>query len=291
MINKLFFCECCRNQIEDVEEIHYTEENSDRGFCSEKCIMDFYRPYMLSLEKEELNLRNSLNLISEENYIEITGNDHYLQLALSNPHEVWVTTDDVGQTFYTHIISTKTEEDDIHFILICSYVDGGPSFVYYRTATKYNEVLDFYRRDAKFDASMMEQEDKTDFQNYQIPPEVIETMERKKSHILSELMLNSSEHDINIEDYTKYDKYLELTLEGPDEIYAKDDEEGDELHTFIKSFMVGETSFFYVVIVYPLEVSELENMAYLPILGFPSIDEAMYPIYASGKRINESLKN
>lgn len=292
MIKKLFFCESCRTQIADVEEIHYIEENSDRGFCSEKCIMDFYRPYMSLLEKEETQLRSDLALTSEEDYLDISANDHYLQMALSHPHEVWVSVDDIGQRFYTHIIEVNRDGEKIYFIIICSYVEGGPSFVYYRLATKYEEILNKYRRDDKYDEKFEEQaQAQNDLNQFQIPPEVIETMERKKSHLLSELMMNIKPHDIAIEEYVHYDQYMETTINDPDEIYSIEDEEGDELCTYIKSYKLNENTFFYIAIVYPFESEELGQKVYLPIMGFPSVDEEVYKIYASGKKLNDSLKN
>ena len=97
--------------------------------------------------------------------------------------------------------------------------------------------------------------------------------------------------DIPIEQFFNYDKYLDLTIENPDEIYELEDDEGDTIHTFIKSFKEGEVSFFYVVITLPHRIPEVKEMAVLPILGFPSVDESLYPEYAIGKKLNEILKN
>ena len=64
----------------------------------------------------------------------------------------------------------------------------------------------------------------------------------------------------------------------------------DIINTFIKSFKVNELSFFYVVLALQCG-STSDEVALLPIIGFPSIDTELYPKYATGKKVNEVLKN
>jgi YHS domain-containing protein len=130
MIKTLFFCEYCRKHLLDVNEIHFVEDQSDRGFCSEKCILEFYRPYMLAFEDEESQFRSSLRLPPEESHSDVLASDHYLQLALKNPSEVWQIENDLNQRFYTHILEFSLNGEVYYMILICSYIDGAPSFVF-----------------------------------------------------------------------------------------------------------------------------------------------------------------
>ncbi|MFT6631113.1 MAG: hypothetical protein ACJAS4_001060 [Bacteriovoracaceae bacterium] len=293
MIKDLYFCENCRIPIKTVGEIHFVEEHSDRGFCSESCIMEFYRPFMLDIEKEEASFREELGLVTEDTYSDILGNKHYLDLVLKAPTQTWYLKNELEQTFYTHILDINYNGNKLYFIIICSYVEGEPSFVYYRTATIHKNLVEKYRRDTEFSSTLPIEDDVGDFHSEQIEiaNDIIESLEGKKSSILAEMMENRNAADIQIEQFLKYDKYLDLTIEEPDEIYENEDLEGDMLHTFIKSFKEGEVPFFYIVITFPHKIPEAKEMAVLPILGFPSIDESLYPKYAVGRKLNEMLKN
>ena len=289
MIENLYYCEHCREQIVDLKDIQFVEENSDRGFCSEKCIMDFYRPYMLGLEKEEYEFRKKLKLGQEDEYLDIIGNNHYLELALNQPHEVWHLENDLGQSFYTHILKVKSNDLDVFFILICTHVDDSPSFVFYRLATSFKQLVHYYRRQKPIDSeTIQEGEEPLDFE---VPSEVLESLEGKKSVLLAEMMQVRSDHDIPFEQFLEFNQFLDSTMEDPDEIYEYEDMEGDLIHVLIKSYKKMETSFFYIVIAMPYRLDQTNHLALLPILGFPSIDENLYPNYTKGVKLNSTLKN
>jgi len=293
MIKKLFFCEQCRKQLEDVSLIHFVEDHSDRGFCSETCILDFYRPYMQALEDEEHQFRQELNMNDNEGHSEILGSDHYLQLALNSPSETWRVENDLNQKFYTHILQIQIDSKDFFIILICSHIDGAPSFVFYRTLTSSMDLLKKYQRDhllvinEQEDEFLSQEEDETD-----LGQEIIEQIEFKKSFLLADMLEKRMPNDIGFEKFPEYDQYLELTLKSPDEIYEFEDDEGDILHTCIKSYQLGEKSFFYILIAMPYGGgNDGEGIVMVPILGFPSNDKTLYPKYAIGKRIDPTLAN
>lgn len=286
MIKTLYFCENCRKKIDDVSELHYIEDNSDRGFCSDTCIMEFYRPYLNWLEKEEIKLRKDLNIEQETPFLDITADQKILQKALKNPSEVWVLTNDIDQSFYTHILKIHRESQVIYYILVCSYIDGGPSFVFYRTATTHIELVDRYRREFEYQEYSEQKE-----LGEKIPSEFFELVEHKKSSLLAQMLQERSIHDISFEDFIHYDDYLKQTIEAPDEVFENEDQEGDTLLTYIKTFHLAEDdlNFFYIVIGMNYES---EDQVYLiPIIGFPSVDKKLYPTYAKGTKTLNKLKN
>ncbi len=292
MILHLQFCEKCRKLVKSVEDLHFIEENSDRGFCSEKCILEFYRPFMQAFEEEENSIRASLNLVQESESLEIMGNEHFLQTALDRPHEIWLAENEVGQAFYTHILELDMDAKGQYFILICAYIEGAPSFVYYRTITADERLLNHFRRDHLLEQEQLDAlKEQHVLEQEGIPPEVIEEVELKKSELLAQMMQVRSIGDIELEEFPNYDSYLEKTLSLPDEIYEFDDDAGDTIHCFLKSFKLGETSFFYVVLAMIYQESGQNKTFYIPILGFPSVDEKLYGNYAQGKKLNQGFKN
>ncbi|MDP7320915.1 MAG: hypothetical protein QF441_09920 [Bacteriovoracaceae bacterium] len=291
MLNSLYFCENCRQLVADVSQLHFVEENSDRGFCCENCIMEFYRPFLLAFENEEELLRDKLNLFDED-YDDQLSEEGLLDRVLMQPDERWLDTNELGQKFYTHILRLNKEGIAFYFIAICSYIESGPSFVYYRLATKHEGLLQKYKRGEKLDAQVsLEASEEDSVKDITIEPEVIDLLESKKSLLLAWLMEIRSEVDIEFEQFHLYDKYLSETIETPDEVYEYEDEAGDTLNNYIKSFKIDKTEFFYVVIAYPYEIAAENKMAILPILSFPSIDKSLYPHVTLGKKLTHALKN
>lgn len=293
MIKKLFFCENCRTQIDDVSQIHFVEDHSDRGFCSEKCILQFYRPYMELMEQEEFQFRSQLGLPPEEGHNELLAQNHYIQLALNSPTEIWQVENDLGQKFYTHILEIRVGGQDVFMILLCSYIDGSPSFVFYRTITMHKDLVDLYRRDVEVEIDEIDEADISEMdQKMQITQDVMEQIEFKKSTLLADMLLKREPNDISFERFSDYDDYMEETLTDPDEVYEYEDEEGDIIHTCIKSYQKDSSSFFYILLALPFrESANSKEIVMIPILGFPSNDKNLYPKYATGKRLDEALKN
>ncbi len=283
LLESLYFCECCRKRITEVTEIHYVEENSDRGFCSDKCIMDFYRPFLDALEAEELEFRKSLNIENEDPYLEITSSQNYLQQALKRPSEIWITTNDLDQNFYTHILKVQHKQKNIYFVLVCSYVEQEAAFVFYRMCTQHIELVKKYQRQMPYKEESGEVQVAAN-----VPSEIFETIELKKSTLLAEMLTSRSMHDIAFEDFPSYEEYFQKTLEDPDEVFEKNDEDGDPIHTYIKSFKMGDESFFYIVVGLYFEA---EESMVIPIISFPSVDKKIYPHYAVGNKIINKLKN
>ena len=290
MSKKLFFCENCRIKVEDVTTLQFVEENSDRGFCSESCILEFYRPFMSFFEDEEDDLREKLGLQHEDQYLDITSNKHYLNTCLSSPNEVWSYETDLGQVFYTHILPINQNGENLFFILICSYVEDSPSFVFYRTASSSIDFVNFYRKDDKVEFSEISTESySNDEQDIDLSNEILEELELKKSQLLANILTARSESDIPLEDFISYDKYLSETIDSADDVFEYDDEEGDRINTFIKSYYVDNISFFYIVLTKQYKVEDEINV--LPIIGFPSNDQNVYLEFSRGKKLNSTLKN
>lgn len=246
---------------------------------------------MGQLEKEEHEFRSQLGYAGEDHYSQILADSDLLHQNLYGPDEKWVVENDLGQHYYTHI--TKIEEGGIavFFILICSYIDQGPSFVFYRTVTRHLELVEKYRRDQKFDAEVESEqntmsEEEEDILN-NIPSEVFDDIEFRKSEALAHLLTHKSEADIPIEKFIEYDVCMETTINFPDEIYEND----DETLTYIKLFNDDKGTYTYYVLMLKISVQNMTEKPLMPILGFPSQDAEIYKTYATGKRMNETLKN
>ncbi len=297
-MNDLYFCEKCRTSVKEASELHFVEENSDRGFCSEKCILEFYRPFMQKFEQEESVWREQLMLGVEANCRELLGSEDHLQKTLDEPTEIYVFETNTAQQFYTHIHELKINGDLYFSILILSYIDDSPSFVFYRTLTQSQGLTALYRRGSTVELERDTQKDGAEIlstmtdDEIQLAQEILEEVESKKSMLLADMLMKRSDSDIEFERFHIFDKYLELTMAAPDEVYEFLDEHGDKIFTNIKSFKTLEESFFYIVLALPYKNKKgSKSSVQVPILGFPSNDKDLYPKYAQGTALNEKLKN
>ena len=296
MSKKLILCSECRKTIAHGDKALFVDQSSNRPFCSEKCIMDYHAPHMESFEREEIERREEVGAALDEGLAPMYQNHEFFQKALYSPDEVWLAKNGIGEEFYTHIARVNKDEDAFTFIVICCYFDNEPSFVYFKCLTKNENLVESYREKSLVDSlkSAPEeiQEEAAKEDEIQLPPEVMEDLELKKSEYLASLLQNRSEEDIPFENFGDYDEFMAKSLEDPDEVFTKEDEAGDKIRTYIKSFKVRGQVFYYVVVCISVPLKELENQeALLPVIGFPSTDQTLYKEYAVGERYSDIIKN
>lgn len=298
----LILCSECRCDIDNADKALFVDQSSNRPFCSEKCIMDFHVPHMESFERQELSRREDVGADLDEGLAPMYQHHELFQKALYQPDEVWFEKNGVGEEFYTHISRVEKDGDNFTYIVICSYFNNEPSFVYFKCLTRNENLVNLYKEkslrkpnsirsyDIESDASEEVEESTQD--EVQIPPEALEDLELKKSEYLASLLENRSDSDIAFEDFTKYDEYMSLTIEDADEVYAMVDEAGDKVRTYIKSFKNNDEAFYYVVVCITIALKELDGQeALLPVIGFPSTDHELYKNYAVGERSSDMIKN
>lgn len=301
MTKKVYFCTNCRKKVEKVQQLLFVEE-SKRGFCSETCIVEFFSPYMEAFDHEELEFRHMLGLPSSEVGAEIFQNRELFDKVLYSADEIWYEKNEINEEFFTHILKTG-EDKDQYYIIVCTYFEGEPSFVFFKTVTRNTKLVDMYRKNKRLDDKVsnvktkeettieMTQEEEELMDEINLPAELVEDLELKKSEYLAQLIERRNDSDIPIEEYPNYDQFLSLTLEDPDEEYSDTDDNGDKVMIFIKSFQMNGNSFFYIATCLGLELPNITETVMIPILSFPSVDTELYKYYAVGHKKNGKLKN
>lgn len=303
---QFFVCSHCRSRIQRVEDALFVDASTNRPFCSKACIVEFHRPYTELFASEEERVRKENSVLDECNqafFEQMMDDEVIFRRNVDSPDSVWRYENAIGEVYYTHICECRSSQQAGWFyISICSYFDNTPSFVFFKTVTRSERVLSYYRRGseigAKAQTHLPSQElsdidkDVEPEMRVDIPSEVMESVELKKSEYLAQLLEVHSDKDIAFEQFGAYDDYLPLTLDDADEVYEQEDDAGDKIKTFIKSFVANKMTFFYVVICLDMELSEQgHNSALLPILSFPSADKELYKLYARGRRISSMIKN
>ncbi|TNF31480.1 MAG: hypothetical protein EP319_01970 [Deltaproteobacteria bacterium] len=290
--NKLYFCNQCKKILNNVEDLLFVEEDSSRGFCSEKCIENFYSPLFKHYEAKEKELRSELG-IQNETCLKLLEKSELVDKLFSAPLEIYHSMNELEEEIYSFIGKFPQDKGkEIWLISLCYVYDAKPSFVFLLTATENEEFVDHFRigdpvEDIEdFLATDEEMEVSGD------PKQILETVEQKKSSLLAQMIEERSPHDIPIEEFANYEPFFEPTIENPDEVYTYMDEDGDTLYTYIKAYERDGCSFYFFVVCYNFSSNPNEQTeSLLPIISFPSLDADTYKKHSKGERISGSLKS
>lgn len=296
-IDKIYYCNHCKNFLGELEELLFVEEGTSKGFCSEDCIEKFYQHLVDHFENLDKEYRKELGL-SEESCLKFVGKPKLMEMVLSSPNEIWHTSNEIQEEYFSFIRKvTQKGEDPFYLIIICLIYDNKPSFILSATATRDNALIDKYRGEKKLDNNMVSTGEELGdveegFQTVEIEEELLEAIELKKSQLLANLLEERSPSDIPFERFNMYDEFIEDTLQQPDEVYKDTDEEGDIILTYIKAHELNGISFYYFCVCMKYEKALKEGIeTLLPIITFPSLDGEIYDIYKRGVKVTGPLKN
>lgn len=300
----LYFCTECKKVVGHLDNLLFIDEFSHKGFCSEECIEDFYFPLIKYYEIVENSLRKELQLLDESSNLVVEPD--VIEDVINSPSEIYRQTNELQESFYNFI----KYYTDFSVIVVASVYRQEASFVFLSTKTNseslINEfrsgelVTDWFRSPAHetspaptatlgeddYLSSEPEEDDDEDMI-------FIQLLESKKSKILADILMKRKDSDIPFEDYSGYEFCFQDTLDQPDEVFEKKDNEGDKLFTYIKSFTRGdrvEESFFYIVVCLKRS-SDNDTVNVYPILALPTVDLEMYQAFRQGTRLTGPLQN
>lgn len=322
--DKLYFCTRCRKKISTLEEVLLVEGNLPRGFCSEVCIHDFFTTLVDYFEEFEADRRVELK-IEDEDCLKFREDEAFFNKTIEKPTEIFLSRNEFGEEIYTFLNSMNAPSGDvIYFIVVCLVYERTPSFIILNTCTTSDVLLkdfqigervsnlDYYTKgevslnpgltgdsgasNKGKDSQSIEDEyegdlDEKKLTEISLDTQLQEELELKKSSYLAKLMGDMGESDIGIENFPMYERFVEPTLMEADEIYEREDDEGDVIITYIKSFAENNSSFFYLVLCLKKPHEKNGEELILPIISFPSVDAQLYKKYKEGEQISGIIKN
>lgn len=290
--NELYFCNQCKKIITNVEDLLFVEESSQRGFCTEKCIEDFYSPLFIHYEKMEKEIRKDLN-IQNEPCLKLLEKNDLVDKLFSVPLEIHHSMNELEEEIFSFIGKYPQENgEEVWLLSLCYVYEAKPSFVFLLTATHNQELVNYFRFGDQIEDidEFLSVEDAPEVKGN--PKEILETVEQKKSSLLAVMIEERSPHDIPIEEFFSYEECFQPTIESPDEVYTCEDDEGDVLYTYIKAHEKNGSSFFYFVVCFNFASDPNEKTeSLLPIISFPSLDADTYKKHARGDKVSGNLKN
>ncbi|MBT3235171.1 MAG: hypothetical protein HN353_04410 [Bdellovibrionales bacterium] len=292
----IYHCCQCKRIIYSVEELLFVEDGSNRGFCRESCINDYFASHIAWYEECENSIRQtcSVSRSSEAHSFDLLDDPKYVDSTLRAPDEIWKMQNHLKEEVYifiSHFGSTKKKCSSV--IVICTVFNFVPSFVFLVTMTSSEKILDSFRTgDEIIEKGQFLQSAITGHNSDESSSSLETLVAAKKSSLLAEMLSVRVDADIPLESFPLYNSYLENTLQDADEIYRIEDVEGDILYSYIKSYDEGGVSFYYIVLCLPAKGED--NGAHgtiIPIISFPTLNSSTYQYFCSDERISGVIKN
>jgi hypothetical protein len=303
-----YYCSECKLAISDLDDLLFIDEHSLKGFCSEECIEDYYVPLIKHYELVENSLRIKHDVVNEFG-IEQVIEPLTLEDVLDHPTEVYRLKNELRESYY-HFIK---KFPDYTVIVVCSVYRKEPSFVFLTTMSSNKDFISEFRYGEKLDWEKMS-ETEAEFENFELDfqkkeqgvdvefdedEEYVEEMEddedmvfmllleSKKSKLLADILMKRKDSDIPFEDYNGYESCFQETLDFPDEVFEKKDNEGDVIFAYIKSF----SNMHYIVSCLKRKMPGTEETIVYPILALPTTDLELCQDFRMGTRLSGPVRN
>lgn len=290
-IKDFYYCYECKKSVEGIEELLFVESGSTRSFCNEKCIESYFKLVTEDLENTEKKFRKKYALETEE-CLEYLNDVSIMEAVMTEPDEMWCLENGIKEEMFSFIKKFELDQKNpFYVVVLCTIFDTYPGYVLLSTVTESKFLMEEFRIGEE--VSIEEHfGDSADEDGMAITNSEVELIDKKKSDILANHIDNLSVADIPVDKYELYEEYLELTMDNPDQVFKRDDEEGDTLFTYIKAYDKQGVSFYYFVVCMKLDMEGSEGEEVIvPILTFPSVDGDLYRLYHQGEQVSGPLKN
>jgi hypothetical protein len=282
----LYYCCECKSVVDDLDQLLFIEAQTSKGFCSERCIEDFYHPLIAHFENLEKKIRSELSIAHE--VVRSTMDDKTLiEAVISSPSEVWENQNELRESLFTYI----RHFDDYSAIVIATVYNEEVSFVFFRTLTRSKAFLLRFRSPEKEKRSPPKVDQERGFSEEDMM--FMQELENKKSRLLAELLIKRRDDDIAFEEFTDYEYCFQDCLDGPDEVFEQKDKEGDTFFVYLKSFLLDGKNFFYIITCLKRRDTETaQDVHVFPVLAFPTLDMELVREFRGGFKIAAGpLKN
>ncbi|OFZ21748.1 MAG: hypothetical protein A2X94_15790 [Bdellovibrionales bacterium GWB1_55_8] len=282
-------CRHCGNKIGENDKALFVEEEVGRIFCSEECISAYFSPDVQRLEKEYFRVVSDDDLTSKER--EQYG--HLRWITLQEPDEIWRQKTLSGDYRYTLISQFQPGSRTIWSVCVCLFLQGEPSFLYLAFTSRNAAAVDHYRRGERMERMRVGATGGAEA--YSSPDSSSNdgegggAMDRlapswtDDETLRAQISQERKTTDIDPSEFAGFSKYLEPTLEEPDEVWSMDlgEPEPVRIFQFIRRFEEQGTGPFWYIIV----AKETESDEELEVLdAFPTRDPQMVDSFRRGEQ-------
>lgn len=246
-------------------------------FENEESLFGYFTNYIEALEDEYQSIRTAEDMTDEEQL----DLETYLESTLDEPDEIWRDDKTFKDLVIHHFIRSFEVGDQVFHYVAVAYVtveENYASFVFIHFPTKDLRVLQNYQR------GELAYEKKYELvQEAAIEGDALGEGDSLSMGLYLAMMKVRSEKDLPQERFQEFAALREETIEAADEIWRKNDLDGNVLVTFIKEFpdYEGVPDLTYIVATQEDDDSNVHSLLF----SFPTTDSTLADRYRQGENL------
>lgn len=259
------------------KEYIVVDEAAGLIFESEKELFGYFADAIAKLESEYQSLRSESDFTDEEQILR----EHFLEATLDEPDEVWMDDKTMEDYAIYHFIKSFEEGADSFTYVAVAYVsseDEYPTFVFIHFPTKDSRVWQNYQR-----GEMVYDKNYEEVSVGAIEGDALGEGDPLAMGLYLAMLKVRGEKDIPQDKFQEFAELREDTIENADEIWRKNDLDGNILVSFIKEFPDHETAKDLAYIAVTQEDSESNVHSLL--FSFPTTDRSLVDRYRQGENL------
>lgn len=245
-------------------------------FETEEDLFGYFAQSIQTLEDEYQSVRSNEDFTDQEQL----DLETYLESLLDEPDEIWQDSQTFEDMVVHHFIRSFEVGGQVFHYIAVTYVtpeDSYPSFVFIHFPTKDTRVLQNYQRgELIFDKKFEYVKDGA------VDGDALGEGDPLSVGLYIAMMKVRGEKDIGQSKFQDFADLREDTIESADEIWRKNDLDGNVLVTFIKEYPDHETKdLYYIVITQEDSTSNVHSLLF----SFPTNDESLVDRYRQGENL------
>ncbi|WP_295900280.1 PBECR2 nuclease fold domain-containing protein [uncultured Bdellovibrio sp.] len=259
------------------KEYILVDEAAGLIFESEKDLFGYFEEAINKLEGEYQSLRSPDDFTDEEQI----AHEHYLEATLDEPDEVWMDEKTMEDYAIYHFLKAFEEGNEIFKYVAVAYVsseDEYPTFVFIHFPTKDSRLWQNYQRgELVYDKTFEE------VAGGAIEGDALGEGDPLAMGLYLAMLKVRGEKDIPQDKFQDFAPLREDTIENADEIWRKNDLDGNVLVSFIKEFPDHETTkdLVYIAVTQEDEESNVHSLLF----SFPTTDRTLVDRYRQGDNL------
>lgn len=259
------------------KEYIIVDEAAGLIFESEKELFGYFQGAINKLEEEYQSLRAPEDFTDEEQI----AREHFLEATLDEPDEVWLDDKTMEDFAIYHFIKSFEEGAESFKYVAVAYVsseDEYPTFVFIHFPTKDSRVWQNYQRgELVYDKTYEE------VSGGSIEGDALGEGDPLAMGLYMAMLKVRGDKDIPQDKFQDFAALREETIESADEIWRKNDLDGNVLVSFIKEFPDHETTkdLVYIAVTQEDESSNVHSLLF----SFPTTDPTLVDRYRQGENL------
>ncbi|UOF02629.1 PBECR2 nuclease fold domain-containing protein [Bdellovibrio reynosensis] len=259
------------------QEYILVDEAAGLIFESEEALFGYFEEAIDHMEHEYQSLRIETDYSDEEQI----AHEHYLETTLDEPEEVWMDDKTFEDFAVYHFIKNIQEGDEQFTYVAVAYVSSEeeiPTFVFIHFPTRDPKMVEaFQKGELVYDKTFEE------VSGGAVEGDALGEGDPLAMGLYIAMLKVRGEKDIPQDKFSEFANLREDTIESADEIWRKNDLDGNVLVCFIKEYPDHETTkdLTYIAVTQEDEESNVHSLLF----SFPTTDESLVDRYRQGENL------